>query len=99
YFRLFFFFQAEDGIRDFHVTGVQTCALPISDFQYTNFPLKVKPVSLPLSNGSITNFLYLKFLAMSKTPFNRKKFLFIIQLKYSYLKKERLPIGQPLFHF
>src|SRR5690606_40065456 len=23
-------FQAEDGIRDFHVTGVQTCALPIS---------------------------------------------------------------------
>src|SRR5690606_27628387 len=24
-----FFFQAEDGIRDFHVTGVQTCALPI----------------------------------------------------------------------
>src|SRR5690606_39699599 len=26
---LLFFFQAEDGIRDFHVTGVQTCALPI----------------------------------------------------------------------
>src|SRR5690606_8709489 len=26
---LHFFFQAEDGIRDFHVTGVQTCALPI----------------------------------------------------------------------
>src|SRR5690606_40909519 len=25
-----FLFQAEDGIRDFHVTGVQTCALPIS---------------------------------------------------------------------
>src|SRR5690606_20741443 len=28
-FLFFFFFQAEDGIRDFHVTGVQTCALPI----------------------------------------------------------------------
>src|SRR5690606_40127330 len=28
--RACFFFQAEDGIRDFHVTGVQTCALPIS---------------------------------------------------------------------
>src|SRR2546429_7298525 len=27
---LFFFFQAEDGIRDVAVTGVQTCALPIS---------------------------------------------------------------------
>src|SRR5215467_14921755 len=25
----FFFFQAEDGIRDYRVTGVQTCALPI----------------------------------------------------------------------
>src|SRR5258708_17354649 len=28
--KLFFFFQAEDGIRDDLVTGVQTCALPIS---------------------------------------------------------------------
>src|SRR5260370_13555106 len=27
---IFFFFQAEDGIRDSSVTGVQTCALPIS---------------------------------------------------------------------
>src|SRR5437868_15492318 len=29
-FYFFFFFQAEDGIRDRNVTGVQTCALPIS---------------------------------------------------------------------
>src|SRR2546430_10514849 len=28
-FDVFFFFQAEDGIRDLTVTGVQTCALPI----------------------------------------------------------------------
>src|SRR5262249_57023817 len=28
-----FFFQAEDGIRDWSVTGVQTCALPIFTFQ------------------------------------------------------------------
>src|SRR5690625_7484249 len=34
----FFFFQAEDGIRDGHVTGVQTCALPI--FAY-NLPLTI----------------------------------------------------------
>src|SRR5690606_12898721 len=32
-----FFFQAEDGIRDFHVTGVQTCALPIS-YRRQSFP-------------------------------------------------------------
>src|SRR5690606_39334400 len=31
----FFFFQAEDGIRDFHVTGVQTCALPICSIRST----------------------------------------------------------------
>src|SRR5947209_15093296 len=29
--RVYFFFQAEDGIRDIGVTGVQTCALPISE--------------------------------------------------------------------
>src|SRR5437016_14215321 len=31
FFFFFFFFQAEDGIRDWSVTGVQTCALPILD--------------------------------------------------------------------
>src|SRR5690349_19808494 len=33
-----FFFQAEDGIRDLYVTGVQTCALPIFAKQSKNFP-------------------------------------------------------------
>src|SRR5690606_17588784 len=37
-FYLFFVFQAEDGIRDFHVTGVQTCALPISSRMWWSFP-------------------------------------------------------------
>src|SRR3712207_753123 len=32
----FFFFQAEDGIRDIGVTGVQTCALPILTINYEN---------------------------------------------------------------
>src|SRR6266567_5857681 len=35
----FFFFQAEDGIRDLTVTGVQTCALPISVVLLNNVPL------------------------------------------------------------
>src|SRR3989454_2283107 len=37
----FFFFQAEDGIRDYKVTGVQTCALPIftdESFTYGTYP-------------------------------------------------------------
>src|SRR3989442_9468529 len=36
---VFFFFQAEDGIRDWSVTGVQTCAFPIS---YAVFCLKIE---------------------------------------------------------
>src|SRR5690606_39902431 len=34
------FFQAEDGIRDFHVTGVQTCALPISSLIEPSISIK-----------------------------------------------------------
>src|SRR5690554_7563339 len=37
--RLVFFFQAEDGIRDADVTGVQTCALPIS-FDLRRWPAR-----------------------------------------------------------
>src|SRR5256885_2188267 len=36
---LFFFFQAEDGIRDYKVTGVQTCALPILLRRHHDDPL------------------------------------------------------------
>src|SRR3712207_8075963 len=36
--RFFVFFQAEDGIRDIGVTGVQTCALPICSDSATLFP-------------------------------------------------------------
>src|SRR5688572_107565 len=42
----FFFFQAEDGIRDLTVTGVQTCALPISGATPVPIPnTAVKPCS------------------------------------------------------
>src|SRR5690606_37547455 len=43
-----FFFQAEDGIRDFHVTGVQTCALPIWEHERrytTQWAAKVVPAN------------------------------------------------------
>src|SRR3989454_4431139 len=36
--QFFFFFQAEDGIRDYKVTGVQTCALPICEGHATRDP-------------------------------------------------------------
>src|SRR5256885_4955672 len=42
--RFCFFFQAEDGIRDYKVTGVQTCALPISD-------IVIMDISMPGRGG------------------------------------------------
>src|SRR5690606_12935524 len=41
-----FFFQAEDGIRCFHVTGVQTCALPI--FQVDPIEMEIGYSLIPL---------------------------------------------------
>src|SRR5688500_20396057 len=50
-----FFFQAEAGIRDYKVTGVQTCALPISDNRTPLEPTSVSsPNSIPLTSCSIT---------------------------------------------
>src|SRR5439155_16754441 len=46
--QLFFFFQAEDGIRDGHVTGVQTCALPICR---TLLTIPEKPPTWPMTSG------------------------------------------------
>src|SRR5437588_4245009 len=47
-FFFFFFFQAEDGIRDHCVTGVQTCALPISR-------TKSRRTKLSLRNSAVSN--------------------------------------------
>src|SRR5256885_6131965 len=46
---LSFFFQAEDGIRDYKVTGVQTCALPISGSTSTEGALGVHSAPTDLS--------------------------------------------------
>src|SRR5690606_12197164 len=64
----FFFFQAEDGIRDFHVTGVQTCALPIFSCPWASYPQRHKMnsvnrviliITLKISSFSITNYVAL----------------------------------------
>src|SRR5690606_41081481 len=44
------FFQAEDGIRDFHVTGVQTCALPISSVRP-----RAPPNAVPFHTRPVTS--------------------------------------------
>src|SRR2546426_8568344 len=54
----FFFFQAEDGIRDYKVTGVQTCALPISSRKSTRSrssrPSDSAPGRFSASSGTAT---------------------------------------------
>src|SRR2546430_13442943 len=56
YSYLFFFFQAEDGIRDLTVTGVQTCALPISFLAPTQrgqerlgYDIEIRKITAPLA--------------------------------------------------
>src|SRR5690606_40786913 len=66
-----FFFQAEDGIRDFHVTGVQTCALPIS--QAYRSLRNSSPTPRPSTPGQSTYHGYVKIgnLAAPFTPHYR----------------------------
>src|SRR5256885_8766803 len=47
----FFFFQAEDGIRDYKVTGVQTCALPIS--RHRNALAREQFRDAPVAQGGV----------------------------------------------
>src|SRR5256885_3572606 len=49
-----FFFQAEDGIRDYKVTGVQTCALPISKFKQILYNLLSNAVKFSTSSSLVT---------------------------------------------
>src|SRR2546430_8440324 len=53
----FFFFQAEDGIRDLTVTGVQTCALPICMNTSTNSKVATPPPVTPTPDGDFLLFL------------------------------------------
>src|SRR5260221_10833388 len=55
---LLFFFQAEDGIRDHCVTGVQTCALPISfGYQASNRTITLPiEISVPGDTGTPAGF-------------------------------------------
>src|SRR5690606_40501885 len=58
-----FFFQAEDGIRDFHVTGVQTCALPICPLKFNQasngfrFPAAFLQAPIIHNEDSLNEFL------------------------------------------
>ena len=65
---IIFFFQAEDGIRDWSVTGVQTCALPISFLlkSISSSQIKLSGKFTSLSNKKMTiSFLWLPFAGLN----------------------------------
>src|SRR5204862_1101993 len=53
----YFFFQAEDGIRDLYVTGVQTCALPISERSRAEFLDNLERLRLGLGASAFLEFV------------------------------------------
>src|SRR3712207_9308888 len=62
-----FFFQAEDGIRDIGVTGVQTCALPI-------YTLEQLPISEKIKKFGTIKLIDSSTISMAKTYFQWAEF-------------------------
>ena len=81
-----FFFQAEDGIRDHCVTGVQTCALPISD----------KMDEYPQDWVYIGGYLNGKLIAVSMVHLFEKGYKFHYQVLKSYRVYARIMLNQAL---
>src|SRR5699024_12224306 len=95
----FFFFQAEDGIRDRNVTGVQTCALPISVVKKSDhldiiFPLKCFAIIAILFEASFS-FQCISFsdnwlIVLSPRSLTLSNLSFII-FRYSFPKSINTP--------
>src|SRR2546429_2271914 len=85
----FFFFQAEDGIRDVAVTGVQTCALPIcSYFKEPNHALANQLLGEQLEDGG-WNCEAWPFLSPKRPPSRRSSFHTTICVLEGLLEYER----------
>src|SRR5699024_4920873 len=86
---MFFFFQAEDGIRDRNVTGVQTCALPILfglslliDYSYPilhsikeNLFYYLPPIIITINNASCKEFIGIIYPYIVYYLINNSRFL------------------------
>src|SRR5688500_17611184 len=79
----FFFFQAEDGIRDYKVTGVQTCALPIWLYVLVNALLVFRP-DLQVQLGE-------KFGSVEKLGFSAALINLLVTVLLNPLRQDRIP--------
>src|SRR5256885_16589623 len=75
---LFFFFQAEDGIRDYKVTGVQTCALPIYkvSIEYAGRGVYPKSIAADVGPELLARFFVQEGRALRICPEIRKHVVF-----------------------
>src|SRR5699024_11932783 len=82
-FILFFFFQAEDGIRDRNVTGVQTCALPISPLIFVSVETPYYKLSVSLLVQNLFFFLL-----------NSSYYSFLLYNLFNYIRSEERRVGK-----
>src|SRR5690606_1771108 len=89
------FFQAEDGIRDFHVTGVQTCALPIfhedlstEEKQDSRVVLKFHPAIAPVKAA------VLPLTKKDGLPEKAREIMSALKLDYNIQYDEKDAIGK-----
>src|SRR5215216_70853 len=95
---LYFLFQAEDGIRDDLVTGVQTCALPISSFTDVHRFAKAMAQRMVEESPRKLTLEYLKANREDKiyVDVNRNAYAQHAVVPYSVRTKPRAPVAVPL---
>src|SRR6185369_16374507 len=93
----FFFFQAEDGIRDSSVTGVQTCALPIfEDMEITADALVLPPRGLRKGFADLMNAYNGQRIGAATVALGLAEGAYELGLAYS---QERHQFGRPICEF
>src|SRR5205807_5998526 len=84
-----FFFQAEDGIRDYKVTGVQTCALPICSASMARALPQASSACAGSSSGAFQNAMMQSPMYLSIVPWKRSMISLVIGLKKPRRSEER----------
>src|SRR5690606_41023609 len=92
-FYYIFFFQAEDGIRGFHVTGVQTCALPIC--QQTLNPVVIQFIKdIVQQQYRPVSLVCPQYFVLGKFERNHKRLLLSLRSKTFHLRSEERRVGK-----
>src|SRR4030042_3334598 len=89
-FYFFCFFQAEDGIRDVAVTGVQTCALPIY-----SAPMAYPAIVLPSKTRSARWLMMTRSLNVPGSPSSALQTMYLKSLLTFRQASHFLPVGKP----